>query len=136
MAVLRAIPRLCFAKSLSVQDAKEAGIVTRVCPDYAGMIRDAIDEVKALQGKDYRITDSTIALSEIISAQNPKSGNLVLSKEAVSIMVNTIKQGAAADSFEKALTIGYEGFGVIACTDAASEGISAFQQRRKPKFTK
>jgi 1,4-dihydroxy-2-naphthoyl-CoA synthase len=30
----------------------------------------------------------------------------------------------------------YRGFGEIACTDAAKEGISAFLERRKPEFKK
>jgi enoyl-CoA hydratase/3-hydroxyacyl-CoA dehydrogenase len=32
--------------------------------------------------------------------------------------------------------VGYRGFGEIACTDAAKEGISTFLERRKPEFKK
>ncbi len=60
----------------------------------------------------------------------------MLSKEAVSLTVKVIQQGAAADNFNDALEIGYKGFGEIACTDAAKEGITAFLERRAPNFTK
>jgi len=56
------------------------------------------------------------------------------SKEAISIIEKTIKDGAAADNLADALEIGYKGFAEIACTDAAKEGISAFLEKRKPEF--
>ncbi len=59
-----------------------------------------------------------------------------MSKEAVSIAVKTILDGAAAQKLSVALEIGYKGFGEIACCDAAKEGISAFLERRKPEFKK
>jgi len=36
----------------------------------------------------------------------------------------------------EALEIGYNGFAEIACTEAAQEGITAFLDKRKPRFTK
>ncbi len=54
------------------------------------------------------------------------AGKLPLSREAVSIAAKTIKDGAAAGNLSDALEICYSGFGKIACTDAAREGISAF----------
>jgi enoyl-CoA hydratase/carnithine racemase len=62
------------------------------------------------------------------------AGGQRLSKEAVAITAKTIQDAAACNSLEEALEIGYEGFGKIACTDAAQEGISAFLQKRKPVF--
>jgi enoyl-CoA hydratase/3-hydroxyacyl-CoA dehydrogenase len=66
----------------------------------------------------------------------PKAGKQVLSEEAVALTMKVIKESAAAENFNDALEIGYEGFGEIACTDAAKEGISAFLERRPPNFTK
>ena len=43
---------------------------------------------------------------------------------------------AAAESFAEAIELGYKGFGDIACTDAAKEGISASLEKRKPEFKK
>jgi len=54
----------------------------------------------------------------------------------VTITAQTIQKGAATDDLAEALEIGYRGFGEIACTDAAKEGISAFLERRKPEFKK
>jgi len=64
------------------------------------------------------------------------AGKLPLSKEAISIIIKTIKRGAAANSLKDALEIGYQGAGEIDCTDAAKEGISAFLDKRKPEFKK
>ena len=61
---------------------------------------------------------------------------IALSKEAVSIVAKTIKNAAAAASFKEAVEVGYKGFGEIACTEAAREGISAFQERRPAEYKK
>jgi enoyl-CoA hydratase/3-hydroxyacyl-CoA dehydrogenase len=64
------------------------------------------------------------------------AGRQALSKEAVAITARTIQQGVSTEDLAEALEIGYRGFGEIACTDAAKEGISAFLERRKPEFKK
>ena len=64
------------------------------------------------------------------------AGKQALSKEAVSILVRIIEQGAATERFADALEVGYQGVGEIACTDAAREGISAFLQKRPPEYKK
>ena len=66
----------------------------------------------------------------------PMAGSRLLSKEAVSITAQTIQKGASTEDLAEALEVGYRGFGEIACTDAAKEGISAFLERRKPEFKK
>jgi enoyl-CoA hydratase/3-hydroxyacyl-CoA dehydrogenase len=60
----------------------------------------------------------------------------ILSREAVAITVRTIQAAAAAAGLEEALEIGYRGFGEIACTPAAREGITAFLEKRRPVFEK
>jgi enoyl-CoA hydratase/3-hydroxyacyl-CoA dehydrogenase len=64
------------------------------------------------------------------------AGKQVLSKEAVTITAQTIQKGVATEDLAEALEIGYKGFGEIACSEAAQEGITAFLERRKPEFKK
>ena len=127
---------ICFGRPIKAKDAAEIGMVTRIVDDYSELIKAAVEEVKNLQGKVKRISDAKVDIPEITIPDEPMAGKQPLSKEAVSIALKTVKDGVAADSFAEALEIGYKGFGEIACTDAAKEGISAFLEKRKPEFKK
>jgi enoyl-CoA hydratase/3-hydroxyacyl-CoA dehydrogenase len=127
---------ICLARPLGAKEAAGIGMITRIADDYPSLIKAALDEVNSLQGKINRIPEGKIQLPDIKIPDEPKAGKQVLSKEAVSIAVKTIQAGAATENLSKALEIGYQGFGEIACCDAAKEGISAFLERRKPEFKK
>ncbi len=127
---------ICFGRPIKAKEAADIGMVTRIVDDYSELIKAAVEEVKNLQGKVKRISDAKMDIPEITIPDEPMAGKQPLSKEAVSIVLKTVKDGAAADSFAEALEIGYKGFGEIACTDAAKEGISAFLEKRKPEFKK
>jgi enoyl-CoA hydratase/3-hydroxyacyl-CoA dehydrogenase len=127
---------ICLGRPLRVQEAADVGMVTQIADDYTALISAAIEAVNQLQGKEARIPDGKVEIPEFKISEEPKSGKQALSKEAVSLTVKVVQEGAATANFNDALEIGYKGFGEIACTDAAKEGISAFLEKRPPKFTK
>jgi enoyl-CoA hydratase/3-hydroxyacyl-CoA dehydrogenase len=59
-----------------------------------------------------------------------------LSKEIMGILENAVRDAAQAATLDAALEIGYRAFGASALTAAAREGIGAFQEGRKPDFSK
>jgi len=127
---------ICLAKPLKADEAVGIGMIRKIVDDYPSLINAAIDEVNRLQGNITRIPEGKIQIPQIKIPEEPMAGKQVLSKEAVAITVKTIQAGAATEILSNALEIGYQGFGEIACSDAAKEGISAFLERRKPDFKK
>jgi enoyl-CoA hydratase/3-hydroxyacyl-CoA dehydrogenase len=127
---------ICLAKALKADEAVGIGMISKIVDDYPSLIKAAVEQVNSLQGNITRIADGKIQIPEIMVPDEPKAGKQLLSKEAVSIAVKTIQDGAATENLSNALEIGYRGFGEIACSDAAKEGISAFLERRKPVFKK
>ena len=127
---------LCFARPIGAKEAADIGMVTRLADNYFDMIREAVKEVGNLQGKVKPIPEGKVDIPAVEVPEQPMAGELPLSKEAVSIAARTIRDGAAADSFANALELGYKGFGEIACTEAAKEGISAFLEKRQPEYKK
>ncbi len=92
--------------------------------------------MERLQGHVTRIPDGKVEIPPVEVPEQPMAGKQALSKEAVSILVRIIEQGAATERFTDALEVGYRGLGEIACTDAAREGINAFLQKRPPEYKK
>jgi enoyl-CoA hydratase/3-hydroxyacyl-CoA dehydrogenase len=127
---------ICLGKPLTTRAAADAGVVAEVVEDIPSLMAAAINQINTLQGSVPRIAEGKIEIPEIKVPEAPKAGNQPLSKEAVSIAMQTVKAGAESEGLAEALEIGYKGFGEIACSDAAREGISAFLERRKPNFTK
>jgi enoyl-CoA hydratase/3-hydroxyacyl-CoA dehydrogenase len=127
---------ICFARPIKAKEAQEVGMVAQVVDETPDLIRAAVEEVNRLQGNIIRILDGKIDIPDIQIPDAPLAGKQALSREAVQITARTIQQAAAAQTFGEAIEIGYKGFGDIACTAAAKEGISAFLEKRRPEFKK
>ena len=127
---------ISLARRMTAKEAVDIGMVVKIAEDYSEMIKEAVQEVKNMQGKRQQIHEGKLDIPEVAIPDQPMAGKLALSKEAISIIAKTIENGAAADTFADALEIGYQGSAEIACTDAAKEGISAFLEKRKPEFEK
>ncbi|MEE9497422.1 MAG: enoyl-CoA hydratase/isomerase family protein, partial [Desulfobacterales bacterium] len=127
---------ICLGRPLKAKDASAIGMVSKIVDDYSALISAAIEEVNSMQGKINRIPEGSVEIPDIKIPEEPKAGPQVLSKEAVLLTMKVIQDGTATANLGAALEIGYKGFGEIACTDAAKEGISAFLERRPPVFTK
>ncbi len=125
---------ICFGKPLKAGEAAEIGMVAKLVDNHRDLIRAAMDEITHLQGKVTGIPAGKVEIPELSIPDRPTAGQQVLSKKAVAITARTIAKGAATQDLAEALEIGYEGFGEIACSAAAKEGISAFLERRKPEF--
>ena len=127
---------LCLARSINAREALDIGMISKTADTYYELIKEAIEQVKALQGRIKRIPDGKLDIPEIKIPDQPMAGKQPLSREAVSIIAKTIKAGASAETLSEALETGYMGFGEIACADAAKEGISAFLEKRRPEYKK
>jgi len=126
---------ITLGKPINSQMAKEIGMVAEVAKTFPELIEIAVAEVRKHPAMTPSICETSMELPGFSEIENPVNGKLPLSKTAIEVIKNTITAGANADSLAEALEVGYKGFGTIACTKAAREGISAFLERRKPQFT-
>ena len=124
------------AERLKAPQALELGVVDELADDYPGLMRAAIARVKALSGKVAAIPDGTVDIAPLAGVEPKAAGGQALSAQTIEIIEATIRAAAAAPTLDAALEVGYRAFGESACTPAAREGISAFQEKRKPDFTR
>ncbi len=127
---------ICFGKPLQAGEAADIGMVAKLVDNHQDLIQAAMDEVSRLRGKVAGIPAGKVEIPALSIPDQPMAGKQALSKEAVGITARTIEKAVATAELQEALEVGYQGFGEIACSAAAKEGISAFLERRKPVFTK
>ena len=111
-------------------------MVDQLVNNPADLMATAMAELDRIHNDIPRIAEQMVDIPEFDIPDQPMAAKKGLSLEAVTITAETVKKGAAASSLREALEIGYAGFGRIACCAAANEGISAFLEKRRPKFTK
>jgi enoyl-CoA hydratase/3-hydroxyacyl-CoA dehydrogenase len=125
-----------FGTRLSAERALEMGIISGLVDDYASLIASAAQEVRDFVGKIENVPDGPVEIGEVTPGDKPMAGKLPLSKEVVDVISRAIGEAARAATLQEALEVGYKAFGQVACTEAAREGISAFLEKRSPKFKK
>lgn len=121
------------ATKLRAVQAHELGIVSGLASEYRELVELAAERVRALAGDVPRIPESPV---DIGALPDPEPGRFPLSAAVQKFIGDAIVAGAAANSLEEALEIGYRAFGDGACHPAATEGVTAFLRRRKADFTK
>ncbi len=124
------------ADRLKAARAFELGIVDQLADDTEGLVQAAVARVKALAGKVTGAADGPVDIGELAAIESRTRSGQVLSTEVIGIMESAIRQAAAAPTLAQALEIGYGAWGLSACTAAAREGVGAFQDGRKPDFSK
>ena len=124
------------ARRLTAVEAHGLGIVEELADSYEALIRLAVERARRPLTPASRIASGPVEIGPLAGLEAPAAGKQPLSREVVAIIGGAIRDAACSASLSDALEIGYTAFGASACTAAAREGIEAFQQKRKPDFTK
>ncbi len=128
---------LLRAEKMTATEAFESGIVDSLADTQAALLPGAIRLVWELADKRHALADAPVSIALPPAGQGePRSFNGQRLSTAVSAIIRqAISDAAAAASLDGALEIGYAAFAESAATAAASEGINAFMEKRKPDFT-
>jgi enoyl-CoA hydratase/3-hydroxyacyl-CoA dehydrogenase len=124
------------ADRLTAARAFELGVIDRLAGDGAALAQAAVARVHELAGRVGGIPDGPIGIPEFERIEPRSLDGQALSPEVIRIMETAVREAAAAPTLAQALEIGYRAWGASACTEAAREGIGAFQAGRKPDFSK
>jgi enoyl-CoA hydratase/3-hydroxyacyl-CoA dehydrogenase len=124
------------AEKLKASQAHALGVVDALADDLPGLIAAAVARVQALAGQPSGIAQGVVALAPLEKIEATAASGQPLSKEILGILEKAVRDAAQAGTLDEALEIGYRAFGASALTAAAREGIGAFQEGRKPDFSR
>ena len=124
------------AAKLSAEKGHELAMIDALADDSIELFALAAERVQTVAQDRAGITDGPVRLPPFEPGDGKSVDGQLLSGQVLGILEQAIIDAAVAESFAAALEIGYQAFGASACTDAAREGITSFQQRRKPDFAK
>ena len=125
---------LARGERLKAARAHELGVVDELATDFDDLLRKALAQVHALQGRVQPIADAAVVLPALEVGDARAADGRQLSPTVVGLIGKAVREAAAAKSLALALEVGYLAFGAVACTTAAREGIGAFLERRTPDF--
>jgi enoyl-CoA hydratase/3-hydroxyacyl-CoA dehydrogenase len=108
------------------------GILDELADGFDDLIAKSLERVHQLAGRIPTIADAPVAVPPF--DPGAAAGGKVLSATVIGLIERAVREAAAAPTLAAALEIGYQAFGAVACTAAAREGISAFEERRAPDF--
>ena len=124
------------AEKLSATKAREFGVLDDLAADLPQLIDLACARVGTLAAAVPRIGESSIEVPDFPPGDAMAANKQPLSREVLAVLEGAVRDAAAQRGLEAALEIGYRAFGASALTAAAREGISAFQEGRRPDFTR
>ena len=124
------------AERMTVKEAVEIGIVKQTASSFPDLIDAAIAEVNRLQADIPRISEEPVEIPPFTVPEAPMAEDLALSKEILGIIGGVINKAAKAKTLAEALEIAYLAAGDISCAKDCKEGVTAFLEKRKPRFGK
>jgi enoyl-CoA hydratase/3-hydroxyacyl-CoA dehydrogenase len=125
---------LTRAERLKAGQAHELGIVDELAEGFDDLLARAVARVQALAGRAAPPSEAPVTVPPFEPGGHAANGQ-VLSRAVIAIIEQAVRDAAAAPTLDAALEVGYRAFGAVACTAAAREGITAFQQRRPADFS-
>jgi enoyl-CoA hydratase/3-hydroxyacyl-CoA dehydrogenase len=129
---------LTRAERLTMEQAAGAGIVDALVAEQEQLIPAALELIGELKRQPRRDLDAPVRITAPApdGAEPRDARGQLLSREALRLICDSIRDAAAATSFAAALEVGYQASGASACTAAAREGVTAFGEKRQPDYAR